>query len=179
MEKFENSVDIAWDWKKEIKSDFNMLEEKVIIENSAEIDAIKRSIESLKSFEDLPITINYPISSKEKINQKKFPQKLDMRPKPFGKKWKKIDWNIIDNPDPLMICLDNRKFTVTPEIWTISSISIRNWIINMDVSKFWIKINSQSYDAERMTKLLIILRTHKNWLNKDIEWTPWAIVKEV
>jgi hypothetical protein len=52
-------------------------------ENGPEIDAIQKAIGSLKSFKDLPLTINYPISSKEKIAQKKFPKKLDMRPKPY------------------------------------------------------------------------------------------------
>jgi hypothetical protein len=55
----------------------------LIKENDPEIEAIKKAIGTLKSFKDLPITINYPLSSKEKITQKKFPQKLDMWPKPF------------------------------------------------------------------------------------------------
>ncbi|MEI8253202.1 MAG: hypothetical protein WCG25_05675 [bacterium] len=54
----------------------------MIKENEPEIEAIKKAIGSLKSFKDLPVNINYPISSKEKIAQKKFPKTLDMRPKP-------------------------------------------------------------------------------------------------
>jgi hypothetical protein len=55
----------------------------LIKESGPEIQAIKNAIGSLKSFEDLPITINYPTSSKEKIDRKVFPKKLDIRPKPY------------------------------------------------------------------------------------------------
>lgn len=152
-----------------------------LMENKIEINTIKEAISNLKSFEDIssPLIINYPPSSKTKIDQKKFPKKLDIRPKPYWNKRKKMNWEIVNTADPLIICLDNRKFKVTPDIGSISKIDINQWNINLDVSKFWVKLTSQVYDPERMTKLLIILRTNKNWLNKDIEWTPWAIVEEI
>ncbi len=173
------NIDIGWDVTKETRAELNEFQKELIKENEPEIEAIKKAIGSLKSFKDLPLTINYPASSKEKITQKTFPQKLDMWPKPFWDKRKNIKWEIVDNADPLMICLDNRKFTVTPDIWSISKIDINQWKINLDVSKFGVKLTSQIYDPERMTKLLIILWSHKSGLNTDIEWTPWAIVKEV
>lgn len=179
MENFEPNMDIGWDDKKETRAELNEFQKELIKENDPEIEAIKKAIGTLKSFKDLPITINYPLSSKEKITQKKFPQKLDMWPKPFWDKRKNNKWEIVNNADPLMICLDNRKFTVTPDIWSISKIDINQWNISLDVSKFWVKLTSQVYDPERMTKLLIILWTHKSGLNTDITWTPWAIVKEV
>jgi hypothetical protein len=42
-----------------------------------------------------------------------------------------------------------------------------------------VKIKTEIYDPARMTKLLILLWTHKSGLNTDIESTPWAKVKEV
>lgn len=179
MENFESNIDIEWDETKETRAELNEFQKEIMKENEPEIEAIKKAIGSLASFKNLPITINYPVSSKEKIDQKKFPQKLDMWPKPFWYKRKNIKWEIINNADPLMICLDNRKFTVTPDIWSISKIDINQWNISLDVSKFWVKLTSQVYDPERMTKLLIILWTHKSGLNTDIAGTPWAIVKEV
>jgi len=179
MENFESKIDIEWDETKEIRAELNEFQKEIMKENEPEIEAIKEAIGSLQSFKNLPLTINYPITSKEKITQKKFPQKLDMWPKPFWNKWKNIKWEIVDDPDPLMICLDNRKFTITPDIWSISKIDVNQWNINLDVSKFWVKLTSQIYDPERMTKLLIILWTHTSGLNTDIAWTPRAIVKEV
>jgi len=61
----------------------NEYQKELLKDNEPEIEAIKKAISSLKSFSDLPLTIDYPLSSKEKITQKKFPQKLDMWPKPF------------------------------------------------------------------------------------------------
>lgn len=179
MEKFENNIDSWWDVTKETRAELNEFQKELIKENGPEIDAIQKAIGSLKSFKDLPLIINYPITSKEKIVQKQFPKKLDMRPKPYWDNRENDKWEIVDSPDPLVIWLDNRKFTVTPDIWSISKIDINQWHINLDVSKFWVQLTSQVYNPERMTKLLIILWTHKSGLNKDIEWTPWAIVKEV
>lgn len=179
MENFESNIDIKRYEIKKTKAKLNDFQKEIMEENEPEIEAIKKAIGSLKSFEGLPVTINYPLSSKEKITQKKFPQKLDMWPKPFWDKRKNIEWKILNNADPLMICLDNRKFTVTPDIWSISKIDINQWKISLDVSKFGVKLTSQVYDPERMTKLLIILWTHKSGLNTDIAGTPWAIVKEV
>jgi len=179
MEKFVERVDTGWDTTKETRAELNKFQKEIMKENESEIEAIKNAIASLESFESFPIKIKYPTSS---IDQKKFPQTLDIRPKPYLNEWKnerKNDkWETV-SPDPLMICLDNRKFTVTPDIWTISKININQWNISLDVSKFWVKLTSQVYDPERMTKLLIILWTHSSWLNTDITWTPWAMVKEV
>lgn len=179
MEKFIERVNPSWDITKETKAELNDIQEKLIKESWPEIQAIKDAIASLKSFKDLPLIINYPLSSKDKITQKKFPKTLDMWPKPFWDKRKNIEWKIVNSADPLIICLDNRKFKVTPDIWSISKIDISQWNISLDISKFWIKLTSQVYDPERMTKLLIILWTHWSWLNTDIANTPWAEVKEI
>jgi len=179
MENFEPNIDDGWDDTKETKAELNEFQRELIKENEPEIEAIKKAIGSLKSFKDLPVNINYPISSKEKIAQKKFPKTLDMRPKPVWDRRKNNKWEIIDSPDPLIICLDGRKFTITPDIGKISDIGITMWNIKLQISKFGIVLKNETYDPDRMTKLLIILWTHKSGLNKDITNTPRADVKEI
>ena len=179
MEKFENNIDLEWDITKETKAELSGFQKELMKENEKEVEAIKNAISSLKSFKNFPLIIKYPESSKEKIDQKKFPQKLDIRPKPSWNKRKNDKSEIVNIPDPLMIYLDDRKFTITPDIGTISDVKVDQWNIALKVSKFGLVLWNEIYNPERMTKLLIILWTHKSDLNTDIEWTPWAIVKEV
>ena len=62
---------------------------------------------------------------------------------------------------------------------SFNSFSIHALQLILQISKFGIVLKNETYDPDRMTKLLIILWTHKSGLNKDITNTPRADVKEI
>ncbi|MCF7834463.1 hypothetical protein K9M48_00210 [Candidatus Gracilibacteria bacterium] len=165
--------------EKKTKIKLDALKNELMKGNEIEIESIKKSILSLKSFKDFPIVIKYPESSKEKIDQKKFPQKLDMRPKPFGDKWKNIDGEITNSPEKLFIKLDNRKFIVDPDIGYVSNIIIDQGNIDMHVSKFGILFRKELYTPERMTNLVMILWNHQMGYDTDVTPGDLVDVREV
>lgn len=166
MEKLENNIENN---DSKIKDQLNKLEEEIL----PWTNDIRQTISALKSFNELPIKISY----KNNVESNKLPKTLDMRPKPFWDKWENIDWKISEKPDYLLISLDNRKFKIIPELWKIDNITIKEWSVILEI-KVWFLWKDEKYDSDRMTKLLILLRTHTSGYNKDIYWTPRASVKE-
>lgn len=167
MEKSENTIESD---NVKTKEKLYKLENEIL----PWVEDIKKAISNLKSFNDLPISISY--SEKQEAN--KLPETFDIRPKPFWNKRKDISWKAIEKPDYLMIFLNNRKFKVNPDVWTINNINIKQWNIILEI-KVWFLLKDEKYNPDRMTKLLILLRTHKSGYNKDITWTPRASVKEL
>jgi len=167
MEIFENTID---NYEHKTKEELNKLENEIL----PWVDDIRKTISKLTSFNGLPININYT----DKSEKNRLPQILDMWPKPFWNKRKNIDWKTIENPGYLMICLNNRKFKVSPDVWKINNINIKEWSIILEI-KVWFLSKDESYNPERMTKLLILLRTHTSGYYKDIPWTPRASVEEI
>lgn len=153
--------------------------EQTKIANMEELLAIQTTVNQMKSFNDFPLTIQYPESSKDKITNKQFPKTLDIWPKPTNE-WRKDETgNRLETPDPLIIVLDNRKFTITPEIGSISKIIIQNGKIILDISKFGVIIKTEIYDSKRLTLLIIKIRNHTSGKGNDINETPRAIAIEL
>jgi hypothetical protein len=143
------------------------------IESDPRISTLKNKIAWLKSFNDLPLKIDYqiinhPISSKESL-----PTTIDIAPKPLGKK-RILDGKEVKKPDPVIISLNNRKFSVTPDIGGISKIAIENGGLIMETT-----FKNETYNAARLTKLLLLLRRYKWPKNQDIAWTPLAQAREI
>ena len=179
MEKAENLIESD---ENKISDNANKLDTVDIIENMDKLkdiflpwtEDIKKTIARLKSFNDLPIKIDY----KDKQETNNLPKTLDMWPKPFWNKRKNIDWKTIEKPEYLLMCLNNRKFKINPDVWKIDNVIIKEWSVILEL-KVWFLWKDETYNSERMTKLLLLLRTHTSGYNKDIPWTMLATVKEI